>query len=192
MDREEMLARLNAIEGTLVTNYGAYDSGIEFRVLTAEGSAFVSGPGEWPVEGPCAYSEEDQTAGELLSAVEYEGGSLDVEELKEMIEDYELEPLPLKVLKRIAAMDEDALYRVKQMTAAGCVPGREYYLFTGEDPSDAAAFETEEEALRAFLEAYVSEGTSWEDMEDDELEDAIDYLDDIAYELDFQVEMTTG
>jgi len=192
MDREEILARLNAIEGTLVTNYGAFDSGIEFRVLTSVGCAFVSGPGEWPVEGPLAYSEEDKIIGELLSAVEYEGGSLDVDELKEMIEDYELEPLPVEVLKQIAAMDEDALYCIKQMTAAGCVPGREYTLFFGEDPSDATAFETEEDAMRAFLEAYVSEGTSWEDMEDDELEDTIDYLDDIAYELGFVVDMTTG
>jgi hypothetical protein len=188
MDREEMLETLKSIKGTLLANYGCYDTGIEFYQLTSTGGAFVRGPGSWPINGPFDYSIQDREIGKLLLEIEYEGDELDEESLEEMIEEHEHDPLPKKMIKRILQMDGALPFSLMQLAAADCAPGRKYFIYSG-DVSEATAWETEEEAIRAFLEEYSGDGQPWDEMDDDELEEYVDYLDDIEYPLDFEILM---
>ena len=176
MNRDQMLKKLQSIEGTLVTQYGGFDTGIEFRRLTSEGGTFVYGPGEWPVSGPYSYSKPEKELCEQLFELGFDVNEppTDEDELKDCIEQHGQAPWPEEKIAAVIQMDFERYWQIMWLAANECSAGRDYFFY--DDEGEVTTCDSEEEAVLALLDDYADDETPWEEMDDDLLQEYIDEL----------------
>ena len=172
MDRNEMIKILKGIKGNLLTEYGAFDTGIEFEVLSSAGVASVRSPGDWPIEGPLGYSEDDDYMGRMLLEIDFEGDGIDEEELIERVENSGLEPLSEDWVEKITALDDQDLHRILLMASHDCDAGHAYYIF--DDGEEASVHASREAALQVYLGAYAGDLVPWEELDDEKLDEYVE------------------
>ena len=176
MHRKEMLARLKAIERPIITSYGAFDTGIEFKILTHERGHFCMGGGTWPIEGPIVFGKRAFAAVRKVLEVGYENDPSwnNVDVFLTEIETHTLSKAEVSLLTR---MDEVQLNLLIQMVQSDCSPGKKYYVYSGDCATEKDFYPSYEAAEDYLITAFTECGTLWEEMDDADLDSWIVELD---------------
>lgn len=181
MDREKMLSDLKAIKTPVITEYGAYDTGIEFRILTSQAGYFCMGPGHWPIEGPVQYSseliemvEKIKNTGFAIHELTEWFGSFD-----ELVEEVDLKGVTsqeeIELLNRLDDLELSILIDLVNEGKSGNV---EYYYFDDIWGDGRTFFLNYKDAEKYLIDIYTAEGGSaWESMDDRELDEWHAYLE---------------
>ena len=180
-----MLKILKNIKGTLLTEYGAFDTGIEFKKLTSRGATGMWHQWDWPVEGPYSYSDEEKNLAKKMLEIGCDNWSEppDEEWLRETVNGLGLEPWPDAWIEKIVNMDDEKYSQIKILSSHDCEANREYFFY--DNVNEMTVWNTEKEAVRAYLDDCTGGYEKpWGDMDDDELDEYINELDYIKIRLD--------
>lgn len=166
MDYEEMLKMLKGIDKPIVTEYGCFATGIEFKILTKDRGHFCMGGGSWPIEGPFQFDESAfKAAKKLIKA--------DVTSHDEYIYALDENSLPalqeteIEALQKLNDYDINILFYMAERKK--CLPCREYYMYSDECLNERYFYDDYQGAEARLIREFTRGGTKWDEMGDDAL-----------------------
>lgn len=174
--RDEMLRLLHSIEKPIITEFGYYATGVEFKVLTDSTGTWCSWSGAEPIDGPFSMTKAEHEA--MKQAI-----SLDIEDfghrssvffgndLVDYIEENEITTITKEDLEPLIGMDDERTFIVFEMVRNSCKPNTEYYGIFDMFTRMYEFFNSYEDAEEDLVNNSEGEGKAWEDMTNDELED---------------------
>ncbi len=174
MDSDEMLEKLKGIDKPIITDYGCFATGIEFKILTKDRGHYCMSGGIWPIEGPFSFEESVFNAAKKLikaDLIRYDDyfGALNENCLPELMES------EIEALKKLNDNDMDILFDMAK--GKKCLPCREYYMYSDECLSERYFFDDYQGAEDHLISVFTREGTKWDVMDDDELAEWVEELE---------------